>query len=181
MTILLVVLAVLLLYILFAYNSLVSLRMRVKEAWSQIDVQLNRRADLIPNLVATVKGYTKHEKELLENVTNARTKLMSAQSPKEKAKADGELEGVLKTLFAVAENYPNLRASENYMKLQQELADTEDKVAYARQFYNTSVMEYNTRIQLFPIVMLASYFKFEKEEFYEVKDEDKKKVKVEFN
>src|SRR3990172_4504466 len=135
----LVIVGLLILFIWFIYNDLVTVKMRVKEAWSQIDVQLNRRADLIPNLVKTVKSYAKHEKELFENVTKARSSLLSAATPVEKAKAEGELQKVLKSLFAVAENYPQLRASETYLQLQKELSDTEDKVSFARQFYNQIV------------------------------------------
>lgn len=167
-------------YIWYLYNNLITLRMRVKEAWSQIDVQLKRRADLIPNLVESVKGYAKHEKSVFENVTKARSALLKAKGPANKATANNELVGALKTLFAVAENYPQLKANENFLQLQKELSDTEDKVAYARQFYNTAVTEYNTRLAIFPNVFIANYFAFKKEEFFEASEEEKKKVKVKF-
>lgn len=162
------------------YNSLVTLKVRIKEALSQIDVQLKRRADLIPNLVETVKGYAKHEKGVFEEVTKARSALMKAESVHEKAAADNMLTGALKSLFAVAENYPNLRASENFQQLQKELSDTEDKVAYSRQFYNNVVMEYNTKIATFPNNLLAGMFSFTTEEFFEATQEERKKVEVKF-
>ncbi len=163
------------------YNSLATLRVRIKEALSQIDVQLKRRADLIPNLVESVKGYAKHEKGVFEEVTKARSALMNAGTVHEKAAADNMLTGALKSLFAVAEAYPNLRASENFQQLQKELSDTEDKVAYARQFYNNVVMEFNTKIATFPNNMLAGTFGFTSGEFFEATDEDKKKVEVKFS
>lgn len=163
------------------YNNLVTLKMRFKEAWSGIDVQLKRRSDLIPNLVETVKGYAKHEKSVFENVTKARSALLSAKSPGEAAKADNMLTGALKSLFAVAEAYPALRASENFKDLQRQLEDTEDKVAYARQFYNSVVMEYNTKIKVFPNVLIARQFGFVKEEFFEAEKGEKKKVAVKFD
>ncbi len=162
------------------YNSLVTLKVRIKEAMSQIDIQLKRRADLIPNLVESVKGYAAHEKQIFENVTKARSALMSAQSPKDKAMADNQLTGALKSLFAVAENYPTLRASENFQKLQQELSDTEDKVAYSRQFYNNVVMDFNTKIVMFPNVIIANMMGFKEEEFFAANEEERKKVEVKF-
>ena len=155
--------------------------MRVREAWSQIDVQLKRRADLIPNLVETVKGYAEHEKKLLKDITLARSALMKAPGPKGKAEADNQLTGALKSLFAVAENYPQLKASDNFLQLQKELGDTEDKVSYARQFYNTAVMEYNRQLQLFPNVLIANNFGFKSSEFFETVEKDKQKVKVKFD
>ncbi len=175
-----VILAVVL-FIWWLNNSLVMLKMRVKEAWSEIDVQLKRRADLIPNLVETVKGYAKHEKEVFENVTKARAALMSAGTPKDKAQADNMLTGALKSLFAVAENYPQLKASENFQQLQKELSDTEDKVAYARQFYNNVVLDYNTKIAIFPNVLLANNMGYKPEEFFEAKEGEREKVDVKFN
>lgn len=169
------------LYIFYLYNDLVSLKMRVKEAWSQIDVQLKRRSDLIPNLVEIVKGYAKHEKSVFENVTKARSTLMNATTPQAKAKANNQLVEALKTLIAIAENYPNLKASEIFLQLQRELEDTEDKVSYARQFYNTAVMDFNTKIALFPNVILAKNFGFTAEQFFEASEEEKKKVDVKFN
>ena len=168
------------LYVFSLYNSLVTGRMRVKEAWSGIDVQLKRRADLIPNLVETVKGYAKHEKGVFENVTKARSALLSAKTPAAKGEANMSLTSALKTLFAVAENYPNLKASENFKDLQNQLEDTEDKVAYARQFYNTNVLEYNTKIKVFPNVLLAQNLGFKEEEFFEAEEEERKKVEVKF-
>ncbi len=163
------------------YNSLVTLKVRIKEALSQIDVQLKRRADLIPNLVESVKGYAKHEKGVFEEVTKARSALMKAESVHEKAAADNMLTGALKSLFAVAENYPNLRASENFQQLQKELSDTEDKVAYSRQFYNNVVMEYNTKTATFPNNLLSGMFGFTAEEFFEATEDDRKKVEVKFS
>lgn len=162
------------------YNNLVALRMRFKEAWSGIDVQLKRRSDLIPNLVETVKGYAKHEKSVFENVTKARSALLSAKSPGEAAKADNMLTGALKSLFAVAEAYPKLAASENFKDLQRQLEDTEDKVAYARQFYNSVVLEYNTKIKVFPNVLIAKQFGFAEEEFFEAEEGERKKAEVKF-
>ena len=175
---LLIVLGAIILFFWSVYNSLITLKVRVKEAWSQIDVQLGRRADLIPNLVKTVKSYAKHEKEVFENVTKARSLLVSASTPGEKAKAEGELSRVLKSLFAVAENYPQLRASESYLQLQKELSDTEDKVAFARQHYNQSVSDFNTRISLFPHSFVAGMMKFKEIEFFEVTPAERKKVEV---
>lgn len=170
----------LVLYIWVLYNNLVTARLRVKESWSQIDVQLKRRSDLIPNLVESVKGYAKHEKSVLENVTKARTNLMKASGPVEKAKADNQLTETLKTLFAVSENYPQLKANENFLQLQSELSDTEDKVAYSRQFYNTSVLSYNTSLQIFPNVLIAKNLGFNEEEFFAATEEERKKVTVKF-
>lgn len=175
-----IIAVVIILFIWGMYNSLVTLKVRIKEAFAQIDVQLKRRADLIPNLVETVKGYVKHEKEVFENVTKARSALMGATSPHEKAAADNMLTGALKSLFAVAEAYPQLRASENFQTLQQELTDTEDKVAYSRQFYNNVVMEYNTKIAVFPNVLIANMMGFVAEEFFEATESDRKKVEVKF-
>ena len=180
MLVILGLLALIVLYIFSLYNSLVTGRMRVKEAWSGIDVQLKRRADLIPNLVETVKGYAKHEKGVFENVTKARSSLLSAKTPAAKGKANTGLTAALKTLFAVAENYPQLKASENFKDLQNQLEDTEDKVAYARQFYNTNVLDYNTKIKVFPNVLLAQNLGFKEEEFFEAEEEERKKVKVKF-
>lgn len=180
MLIILAIIALIILFVWGLYNSLVTLRMRIKEALSQIDVQLKRRSDLIPNLVETVKGYAKHEKGVFENVTKARSALMKAETPHEKAKADDMLTGALKSLFAVAENYPNLRATENFQQLQKELSDTEDKVAYARQFYNNVVMEFNTKIAMFPNAVVANMFAFKPEEFFEAEEGERKRVDVKF-
>ena len=169
-----------LLFVWVIYNSLITAKLRIKEALSQIDVQLKRRTDLIPNLVETVKGYAKHEKELFENVTKARSSLMHAGGVKEKAEANNFLSDTLKSLFAVAENYPQLKANENFAKLQDELTDTENKVAYSRQFYNSNVLDYNTKIQVFPNVLVARIFNFKEEEFFETDEEEKKPAKVSF-
>ena len=174
------VLALLVVFVWLTYNSLVTLRERIKEARSGIEVQLKRRADLIPNLVETVKGYAKHEKEVFENVTKARSALMSAGSMGEKAKADNMLEGALKSLFAVAEAYPELKASDNFKQLQSDLTDTEDKISYSRQFYNSNVLSYNTKLKMFPTNLLAGMFHFTEEEYFESGEEDKKEVKVIF-
>lgn len=178
--IILVVLAVIGIYVWMIYNGLVTAKMRIKEALSQIDVQLKRRTDLIPNLVETVKGYVKHEKELLENVTKARTSLMGAKSVHDKAEANNMLMDTMKSLFAVAENYPTLKANENFKALQDELTDTEDKIAYSRQFMNSTVLDYNTRIAVFPSSIIANMFGFKEEEFFAATEEERKEVKVQF-
>ncbi len=175
-----VILVVTLFYIFLTYNSLISAKVKVSEALSQINVQLKRRTDLIPNLVETVKGYAKHEKELFENVTKARASLLSAKSLPDKAEANNQLSKTLKTLFAVAEAYPDLRASENFKELQQELEDTENKIAYARQFYNSVVMDYNTKLKVFPTVLFANMLNFKPMEFFEIEESEKKPVKVKF-
>ena len=168
------------LFIVFAYNSLVTMRMRIDNAWSQIDVQLKKRYDLIPNLVETVKGYTKHEKTVFENVTKARAQALGAQSIGDKAKAEGMLAGTLKSLFAVAENYPQLQASANFKMLQEELSGIEGKIAYARQFYNDSVMTYNTSIQTVPTNIVAGMFKFTARDFFKADEGERENVKVKF-
>ncbi len=152
------------------YNGLVTLRMRTDEAWSDITVQLKRRLDLIPNLVNAVKGYAKHEKEVIENVTNARANTLNAQGVKETAAAENQFEAALKSLFAVAENYPQLRASENFQQLQAELTDTEDKIMAARRFYNGAVRQLNIKVDTFPSNLVAGMFGFKKREFFEVED-----------
>ena len=168
------------LWLLVTYNSLVTLRNRVREAWSQIDVQLKRRSSLIPNLIETVKGYAKHEKGVLEEVTKARTALMGAKNPHEAAEADNMLTGALKSLFAVAENYPQLRASENFKQLQDEISDTETKVAASRQFYNANVLDLNNTIETIPTALIAGMFGFTKEEFFKATEEEKKDIEVKF-
>ena len=178
--ILVAVIAIVGVYILAVYNGLITTRNRVKESWSGIDVQLKRRTDLIPNLIETVKGYAKHEKSVFENVTKARSALLGAKSAKDAAQADNILTGALKSLFAVAENYPDLRASENFKSLQDELSDTETKIAASRQFYNSNVLDFNTKIQVFPNSIIANLFRFEASEFFEAGEEDKKSVKVNF-
>lgn len=171
---------VIVLFVWSVYNTLATGKVRIKEALSSIDIQLKRRVDLIPNLIESVKGYAKHEKELLENVTKARTSLMKAQTPHEKAQSDNMLSGALKSLFAVAENYPDLKASQNFLELQEELSDTENKIAYSRQFYNSNVREYNTTLANFPSGAVGRMFGFKEEEFFEAEEEEKKPVKVAF-
>lgn len=158
------------------YNGLVTLKVRVDEAWSDITVQLKRRADLIPNLINTVKGYAAHESGVFEAVTKARTEVMNAQSPKDAAKADNMLEGALKSIFAVAEAYPDLKASANFSELQAELVDTEDKIQAARRFYNGGVRDLNTKIQLFPNNVFAGMLGFKEREFYDVDESERAKV-----
>jgi len=158
------------------YNALVKLRVRTNEAWSDIDVQLKRRYDLIPNLINTVKGYATHEKELFENVTKARSNAMNAQNPEEKGQAENMLSGALKSLFAVSENYPQLRANENFLELQRELSDTENKIQASRRFYNGNVRDLNTKIQIFPDSIVAGILNIQKREFFEVENEAEKKV-----
>lgn len=180
----LIILGIVILFILFyfwsVYNSLATGKVRIKEALSEIDVQLKRRVDLIPNLINTVKGYAKHEKEIFENVTKARASLLKADTLSQKAKSDNMLSGALKSLFAISENYPNLRASENFKELQEELEDTENKVAYSRQFYNTNVRDYNTTLANFPSSFIGRLFGFTPEEFFQTDEEAKKPVKVAF-
>lgn len=173
-------LVILAFYFIATYNSLVVLKARIQEALSGIDVQLKRRADLIPNLVETVKGYAKHEKEVFENVTKARTALMSAQTLPEKAEANNQVTAALKTLFAVAEAYPDLKAATNFQDLQRQLEDTEDKVAYARQFYNGNVLDYNAKVQMFPSNILAQMFGFTPYEYFAATEEERKNVQVKF-
>lgn len=167
-------------WIIAKYNQLVGLRNRIENAWSQIDVQLKRRADLIPNLVETVKGYAQHEQEVFENVTNARSAMLKAQSVRESAQAQNQMTDALKTLFAVAENYPELKANENFMMLQEELTGTASKIAYARQFYNDQVMAYNTLIQSFPVNIIANSFNFQEREYFPVDDASREDVEVKF-
>ncbi len=167
-------------WFLLTYNGLGTLRNRVREACSQIDVQLKRRSSLIPNLVEAVKGYVKHEKEVFENVTKARSALLGAKSPAEAARADNQLTGALKTLFAVAEAYPNLKASENFKELQEELSDTETKVAAARQFYNRNVLDLNNSLETIPSVWVGRLFNFQKETFFKAGEEEKEDIKVKF-
>ncbi len=162
------------------YNRLVTLRNRVENAWSQIDVQLRRRYDLIPNLVETVKGYATHERETFEKVTEARTRAIGAQTVGEQSQAENMLSETLKSLFAVAEAYPELKANENFMMLQEELSGTESKIAYARQFYNDSVMTYNTAIQRFPANLLAGLLGFTEREYFEIELEAREPVEVSF-
>ena len=172
--------AFIILFVVFMYNALIRLKNKIENAWAQIDVQLKRRSDLIPNLIETVKGYTKHEKTVLENVTKARTSMMDAKTVEGKAKASNQLTDTLKTLFAVSENYPQLKANENFLQLQEELTGTENKVAYARQHYNDMVMLFNTKIEVFPNKIFADILKFTKKTLFEVAESDRKNVKVKF-
>jgi len=179
--VILIVLIAFVFWLILTYNSLITLRSRTQEAWSDIDVQLKRRYDLIPNLVETVKGYAAHEKALFEKVTEARSRAMGAQSVKEKGEAENFLSQTLKSLFAVAENYPDLKASVNFLELQRELRDTEDKIQASRRFYNGNVRDLNIKIESFPVNIIASPFGFKKMEFFEIgTPEEKEPVKVEF-
>jgi LemA protein len=162
------------------FNGLVRRRNEVDSAWAQIDVQLKRRHDLIPNLVETVKGYAAHERGTFEAVTNARANAISAQTPAEQAQAENVLSGTLKSLFAVAEAYPDLKANQNFLNLQEELTSAEDRVAYARQHYNDSVMSYNTQTQKFPTALIAGMFHFEKRQFFDAAPEDTETPQVQF-
>lgn len=162
------------------YNSLVGKRNKVKNSWGQIDVQLKRRFDLIPNLVETVKGYASHERETFEQVTAARTKYMSVTAPEEKMQANSELTQALGRLFAVAEAYPDLKANVNFLELQGELSKTEDKISYARQFYNDVVMDYNNAVQMFPSSIVASMFNFKQEPFFQVDEQERSAPQVKF-
>jgi len=168
-------------YLIATYNGFVVLKTRIQEALSGIDVQLKRRADLIPNLVETVKGYMAHEKDVFEKVTEARARAMVAKSKDEKLGAENMLSNTLKTLFAVSENYPDLKANANFLDLQRELADTENKIQASRRFYNGNVMDYNTKIEVFPTNLIASTLGFQKEEFFGLENEaERKPVQVKF-
>ena len=181
MWIAIVILVVLVFAVIGIYNNLVTARHKVKNASAQIDTQLQRRFDLIPNLVETVKGYAAHEKGVLENITAARSGYMNATTTGEKIAADNQLTSTLKTLFAVAENYPELKANENFSKLHDDLRGTEDKVAFSRQFYNDAVTMYNNKIEVFPNNLVAGVFKFEPEELYKIESEEAKQApKVQF-
>ena len=168
------------LWIIAAFNGFVTLKNRAKEAWSDIDVQLKRRYDLIPNLVETVKGYATHEKEIFEKVTQARASAMSAQGMKDKAAAENQLTDTLKSLFAVSENYPDLKASTNFLELQRELTDTEDKIQAARRFYNTNVRDLNIKIESFPDNIVANSFGFKQMELFEANGAEKEPIAVKF-
>ena len=180
--IVLIVVALPALWLIVTYNRLVRLRFRAREAISDIDVQLKRRYNLIPNLVEAVKGYMKHERSVLENVTKARTAVTGGGDPLERAEKENMLTSTLKTLFAVAENYPDLKANANFLDLQRELADTENKIQASRRFYNTTVRDLNTKIQTFPTKLVAGMMKFKEEKFFEVdSDEEREVVKVDFS
>ncbi len=170
----------LIVYLISTYNSLIVLKNKVNEAWSGIDVQLKRRIALIPNLVETVKGYASHEKGTFEAVTNARAAMMSATTPGMAAQAEGMMAGALKSLFAVAEAYPELKANTNFLQLQTELGDTESKVAYSRQFYNANVLEFNNSIAVFPNVLVAQFLRFVPFEFFKATEEERQDVQVKF-
>lgn len=178
--IILIVVVVLVLYFISTYNGLVKLRNMVKDQWAQIDVLLKRRADLIPNLVETVKGYAAHEKDTLEAVINARNKAVSATTPEAEMKADGELTQALSRLFALTESYPDLKANTNFMDLQNNLKDTEDKISFARQFYNDAVLKYKNKLEMFPSNIVASLFKFKPEPFFEASEQEREVPQVKF-
>jgi LemA protein len=174
--------ALLAVFLWVTYNALVTLKIRVDEAWSDITVQLKRRLDLIPNLINTVKGYAAHESGVFEKVTEARANALNAQGPQQTAAAENQFEGALKSLFAVAEAYPDLKANENFVELQRELVDTEDKIQAARRFYNGGVRDYNTKLQIFPSNIVAGLLGFKSREFYEVENraEVEQPVNVQF-
>jgi LemA protein len=184
MIVLLIVLGVVVLlgiYLIALYNGLIKLRNRIENAWAQIDVQLTRRYDLIPNLVETVKGYATHERETFEAVTKARTMAQNATGVQDQAQAENMLTGALKSLFAVSEAYPDLKANENFLNLQEELTATEGRIAYARQFYNDTVFKYNTKIQSFPAVLIAGAMRFTAREYFEADDQSRGPVEVSFD
>jgi LemA protein len=175
-----VIILLLVLFVIGTYNSLITLRNRVSDQWAQIDVQLKRRADLIPNLVETVKGYAKHEKETLDAVIEARNSFKSAKTPEAEMKAAGEMTQALGRIFALAEAYPDLKANQNFLELQTELGGTEEKIAYARQFYNDSALTYKNKREMFPSNIIAGMFNFEAKPFFEVEEKDREAVKVKF-
>jgi LemA protein len=180
--IILVIIVVLSLFIVSIYNSLIQLRNQVKNAWSQIDVQLKRRHDLIPNLIETVKGYMKHEREIMENITKYRSQAMDAGAVGEKAQAESLLSGALGQLRVQIENYPDLKANQNFLSLQEELTGTENKISFARQAYNDQVLFFNNKIQMFPSNIIANMFNFKEEEYFEIEDQREKEVpKVNFS
>jgi len=182
MVLFIVILMLLIVYLVITYNNLVVARQKVKNAWSQIDVQLQRRFDLIPNFVETVKGYMAHEKDTLAKVTELRTSWTNAGTVNEKAELNNQLSGALKTIMAVSENYPDLKANQNFLDLQEELRNTENKISFSRQFYNDSVTIYNTKLEVFPSNLIAGWFKFTSETLFAAEsDEARKNVKVDFN
>ena len=178
--VIIVILVVLAVFVMSTYNGLVQLRNKVRDQFSQIDVQLKRRADLIPNLVETVKGYAKHESDTLESVIQARNSYANAKTDDEKIKASKDLTAGISKIFALAEAYPELKANENFLNLQSQLKDVEDKISYSRQFYNDSVLKYNNKIEMFPSNIIASIFNFSKEGFFEATEADRENVKVKF-
>lgn len=175
-----VLVVLLVLYVISTYNSLVRLRNMVKDQWAQIDVQLKKRFDLIPNLVETVKGYAKHESETLENVIKARNTFLSASTPEAEMEANGELSKAITKLFALSESYPDLKANENFMSLQSDLKEVENKIASARQFYNDVIFKYNNKVQMFPANIVASMFGFKTQAFFQAAEAERENVKVEF-
>ncbi len=180
MIIFLIILVLLILYVITTYNSLISAKLKTENSWAQIDIQLKRRFDLIPNLVETVKGYANHEKETLEKVISARNMYNSSTSVKEKSEASNMLSGTLKTLFAVSESYPDLKANQNFTELQKELTETENKIALAREFYNNTAEMYNHKLLVFPNNLIASMFKFTPADFFEIMEAERENVKVKF-
>ena len=178
--IIVVILVLLILYVISTYNTLVGLKNKVKDGWSQIEVVLKRRADLIPNLVETVKGYAKHEEGTLTAVIEARNKAVSATTPEEAMKAEGEVTQALSRLFALNESYPELKANQNFLDLQKSLEETENKITYSRQFYNDNVLNYNNKTEMFPSNIVASIFRFEKFKFFEASEKDRETPKVQF-
>ena len=182
MWIAIIILVVLVVFVISLYNNLVTLRMKVDNAWSQIDVQLQRRFDLIPNFIETVKGYMTHESETFEKITKLRTSWANTTSVKDKANLDGELSSALKTIMAVSENYPDLKANQNFMQLSEELRNTENKISFSRQFYNDTTTLYNTKLQVFPSNIIAGMFNFTPRELFKAEsDEARKNVKVDFS
>ena len=174
-----IILVVIAVWVILTYNTLIKSKVRTEEAWADIDVQLKRRYDLIPNLVETVKGYARHEQQTFQKVIEARAKAMSAQTVKEKAEAENMLSNTLKSIFALAENYPELKASENFLNLQEELTDTENKIQASRRFYNGNVRDFNTKVKVFPTNILANLFKFKELEFFELEEEAEAREPVE--
>lgn len=178
--IIIVIIVLLIIWVISTYNGLVGLRNKKDDQWSQIEVQLKRRADLIPNLVETVKGYAKHEKETFEEVIKARNTYLSANTPEDEMKASAGVSNAISKLFALAENYPELKANDNFLSLQNDLKDTEDKISYARQFYNDAVLTYNNKVEMVPSNIIAGMFNFKKAAFFEVEEKDKEAPKVSF-
>ena len=178
--IVLAIVVVIVLWVISSYNTLVRLRNRVRDQWAQIDVQLKRRFDLIPNLVETVKGYTKHESETLENVVKARNTYLSATTPEAQMEANGELTQAISKLFALTEAYPDLKANANFVKMQDDLKETEDKISYARQFYNDTVLKYNNKVEVIPTNIIAGMFGFKKEAFFQAAEAERENVQVKF-
>ncbi len=180
MWILLIVALAIVAFFVYYFNRIIVLENVISNAWAQIDVQLKKRADLVPNLVETVKGYAKHERKVFNEVTKARTEVLKARTPQQKIKAGNQLADALKTIFAVAENYPKLRASENFLMLQEELAGIESKIAYARQFYNDAILQYNNLIETIPGVWFAKFMGKKEKPMFKIKDVERKQVKVKF-